>query len=326
MNQQHAIFHFKLANGELLKLRYKLAPTSLRDRWINIVNRRRNTKDKLELKISNKTTKDLEDLMRTINEIIEKINEYYDKKLPIFKNVSEMGGETLNHLHEEFELYGERHQQAFPVKVGEVRNNSIWPGSYFREDFHNAWLKLNEYIHIIETAAMPSHFPNFSCLVQYEPFERGDLLNPEDKLFLDTDFSWGQLYLGYNTLGKDWKDAAADNDLRLIANNQVKVQESFCSESWLNFSDHVSFHRREEMKFWDWYKNLSSDLKSKIPIDDMSQLALGRYYLGMIMFDEAFLKFHPRVEDWLVPYSELRRRWNLEVFSQIIEAVDIEII
>jgi len=324
---KNAVFYFELENGETLKLCYNLAPTSLLDRWVAIVNRRRATNDTLELKISNKTAKDLEYLMIIINNIIRTINDYYDKQLPVFNSVSEISMETLNHLHEEFELYGERHQLAFPIKDNKTRDPHVWPGLYFRKEFHHAWLKLNEYIHIIETALAPSNFPNFSCLIQYEPFEKGDTVNPVDKLFLDSDFSWGQLYLGYNTLGKDWKDAAADNDVRLIGNNQIKVQETFCSEVWLNFSDRFgSFHKITEMRFWKWYKDLSSELQSKIPVDNLSDLALGRYYLGSIEFDDTFLQFHPNREDWLVPYSELRRRWNTEVFSQIKCATDIEII
>jgi hypothetical protein len=326
MNQRYAIFHFRLKNGEILKIRYKLAFTSLLDRWIAIVNRRRKSKDILELKISNKTSKDLGELMSTINEVIEKINRYYDKQLPLFRNVSEITDEALNHLHEEFELYGERHQDAFPIKQGEIRDPNIWPGLYFKEDFHRAWLKLNEYIHIIESALSPSFFPHFSCLVQYDPFERGDPINPEDRLFLDTDFSWGQLYLGYNTLGKDWKDAMSDNDIRLIANNQIKLQETFCSEAWLNFSDHRSQHKITESRFWKWYTELSPDLKSKVPIGDLSALSLGRDYLGSVVFDDTFLKFHNNTEDWVMPYSEVRRKWNIEVFSKIEQAIDIEIV
>lgn len=330
MSQRYATFHFKLANGSPLKLSYALAPTSLRDRWINIVNRRRSTNDGLDLKISNKTTKDLGFLMDTLNEIIEKINNYYDRQLPLFNVVSEITMETLNHLHEEFELYGERHQQVYPQgippKIPENSNPDIWPGVEFKVEFHQTWMKLNQYIHITETAMSMDHFPNFSCLVQYHPFERGDPIEPLDKLFLDTDFTWGQLYLGYNTLGKDWNDAATDNDTRLVVNNQVKVQETFCSEAWLNFGDHITFHKSSEIKFWKWYRELPIDIKSKIPINDLSKLSLGKYYLGALVLDSAFLNFHPTESDWAVPCSDIRKRWNIEVFSQITEAVGIEII
>jgi hypothetical protein len=330
MNQRYAIFHFKLANGNPLKLSYALAPTSLRDRWINIVNRRRATNDSLDLKISNKTTKDLKFLMDTLNEIIKKINNYYDRQLPLFNDVSEITRETLNHLHEEFEEYGERHwsiyPQGVPPRLPANSNPNIWPGTEFKVEFHQTWMKLNQYIHITETALVPNDFPNFSCLVQYEPFERGDPVNPEDKLFLDTEFTWGQLYLGYNTLGKDWSDAAMDDDTRLVVNNQVKVQETFCSEAWLNFSDYIAFHKSSEMKFWNWYRDLPIDIQSKIPIENLSKLSLGKYYLGGVVLDNAFLNFHPKESDWAMPCSDLRKRWNLEVFSQITEAVGIEIL
>ena len=308
-----AIFHFELKSGEPLKLQYHLPYTSLLDRWISIVERRKATNDSIELKISNKTLTDLELLMSIINEIIDKINSYYDKQLPIYTSTTEINANTLNHLHEEFELYGERQE----------KNPDLFPG----EEFHHTWLRLNEYIHILETAIDTGPFPQFSCLVQYEPFERGDTVTSTDKLFLDTDFTWGQLYLGYNTLGKDWQHVMEDDDTRVITNNMIKFQETFCSEAWLNFSDSSrNAHKSTERQFWKWYIKQSPELQSKIPIDNLLELALGRYYLGVIALDETFLNFHPNKEDWLVPYSELRKSWNLEVFTKIKRAIDIEII
>jgi hypothetical protein len=118
--------------------------------------------------------------------------------------------------------------------------------------------------------------------------------------------------------------AYADDDKRVIINNQVKVQEWLSSEVWLNFSmDNVEARTKEfELNFYKWWKTLGDD----IPFPTISDVALGRYYIGQLSFDQTFLDFHPTYEDWLVPNSDLRYRWNLEVFSKIVKVTGIKIL
>ena len=333
-----AQFKFKLEDGSPLILTYNLQPNSLLPKWEKVVNDRKANefnipstefgKAPLELKIQNKTTDHLPQLMLKLNSIIQGINEYYDCPLPLFTNINEIDHHILNHLHEEFERYGERHG-AINNYVNYTLNPKVWPGVEFKREFHQLWLDLNQWIHITEAALSPSWFPNFSCLIQYTPFiEQGAPIDEEDKMFLHTRFTWGSLYLGYNTLGKDYDHTMNDNDQRVIANDQIKVQQFLSSEVWLNFAGEKvdALHKSEEYDFWVWYKSLSPELQAKVPIGNINALALGRYYLGSISFDNEFLKFHPKFEDWLEPNSELRRRWNLEVFSKINKVIGIKIL
>ena len=317
-----AKFHFKLQDGSPLVLTYWLQPNSLLPKWESIIQRRYG--DPIELKISNKGIDDLPELMNTINAIIVDINQFYDNPLPLFDSVKEIDREILNHLHEEFENYGARH--AVETYKDPTVNPDVWPGTHFKVEFHQLWLDLNQYIHIIETAMGSDYWPQYSCLVQYLPFEWGIAIEEQDRLFLDSNFEWGQLYLGYNTLGKDWKDASGDNDQRLITNDQVKIQQSLSSEVWLNFSSDPLFHKKMEFEFWMWYQGLDQELKNKVPVDSLNKLAIGRYYLGTILFDKTFTDYHDVYEDWTTPNSEVRKQWNLEVFSKITEAVNIEIV
>ena len=327
MKQYLARFHFELRDGSPLAITYQLQPNSLVPRWIDIVTKRQ--ADQLELKISNKGIEDLPYLMDTLNEIVKTINSYYDRQLPLFTSINEINRDTLNHLHEEFEVYGTRHQAVYPQGIAPVipadADPTVWPGTEFKMEFHQTWMKLNEYIHITESAMDNSGWPNYSCLVQYMPFEWGVAVTETDKIFLDNNFKWGQLYLGYNTLGKDWNDACMDNDQRLISNDQIKVQQSFCSESWLNFNAEAEMPKSAEAKFYQWWQSLSPGLQQLVPIDSINKLALGRYYLGQVVLDEAFLDFHPVHDDWLLPNSELRSRWNKEVFGKIVKAAGIEV-
>ena len=78
-------------------------------------------------------------------------------------------------------------------------------------------------------------------------------------------------------------------------------------------------------KFWNWYSSQSQEVKELIPIDNINKLALGRYYMGQLIYDETFLNYHDDVNDWLYD-AELKSRWNREVFSLIESATKIEII
>jgi len=322
-----AKFHFELEDGSPLVLSYKLQDNSLTPKWIDIVNRRKLenvSKDSLELKIQNKIQDDLPNLLEKLNNIIFEINKYYDKQLPLFVSTDELDHQILNYLHEEFELYGERHA-AMSNHYMDPRPDmdpNVWPGIGFKKEFHKLWLNLNQWIHITERAMLDYDHPNFSCLIQYVPFEEhGAQITTEDKLFLNHSPKWGQLYLGYNTLGKDYWHAFIDDDKRVVINNQIKVQQYLSSEVWLNFSkDIYNTANQFELSFYNWWKTLD------VPYVDIDELALGRYYLGEIMFDKTFLDFHTSYEDWLVPDSDIRKDWNLRVFRKIANATGIEII
>jgi hypothetical protein len=325
-------FYFKLRTGKELILTYSLQPNSLRDRWIQQVKtRNQEPKSYCDLKIANKTFQDALYLVEKLNSIVLNINKYYDKQLPIFTNTAEINRDTLNHLHEEFELYGERHQTLIVEQHYHTNvingNPKQWPGVKFNPDFHELWMQLNQWIHITETAwdIVDDKFPNFSCLVHIYPPVPGEPLNEIDKLFLDTNFEWGCLYLGYNTLGKDYSHTAQDNDVRVITNNQIKVQSLFSTEVWLNFEQVSADHKTEELKFWNWYSLQSQEVKELIPIDNINKLALGRYYMGQLIYDETFLNYHNDENDWLYD-AELKSRWNREVFSLIESAIKIEIV
>lgn len=337
-----AQFRFELEDGSPLILTYNLQDNSLTPKWLDVVKARKQEtpqstlkslisgstfpREPLELKIQNRTADDLPKLMEKLNSIASEINLYYDQPLPLFNSTKEIDHTILNYLHSEFERYGERHAQISQFGYRNlIGDPNKFPGTAFRQEFHQLWLDLNQWIHITESSMLTADFPNFSCLIQYTPFvEQGDTITNEDKLFLSHDYRWGQLYLGYNTLGKDYMHAYDDDDKRVITNDQVKVQKYLSSEVWLNFSkDYLDAETKEyELRFWNWWKTLGNNY----PMVNLSELALGRYYLGQISFDQTFLDFHPVYQDWLVPNSDLRRDWNLKVFKKIVKATGVKLL
>lgn len=327
-----AVFQFELRDGSPLNLVYDLHNTSLRDRWIKqVMDRNAESNTYVDLKISNKTIKDIGYLIDKINEVIVGINAFYDKQLPLFTETTKLDHEILNYLHEEFENYGERHEQIVIKEKRHLTNPGdpkVWPGNRFNLEFHNLWLKLNEYIHIIETAIATTGddlFLNFSCLVSVYPPVLGEPIQEIDKLFLDANFKWGELYLGYNTLGKDYHHALNDDDVRVINNEQVKVQEYFSTEAWLNFTEGSVASKMEEARFWTWYEKQEQSVKDKIPLDNLNKLAFGRYHIGSIVYNESFEKYNANYIEWMYN-PELRHKWNMEVFSQIERAIKVDII
>lgn len=303
-------FTFELENGDPLRLSYLLQPNSLREKWINEI-KTYGSKDNswLNLKISNKDISQLSELTAKLNSIIKSINDGYDFQiLTSLDGIEDISRETLNHLHEIFEEYG--------------ANRLLYKG----EDIHNFWLDLNEWIHITETAMETTKevFPQYHALVTIYPPYPGRKLEEKDKLFLTTDFSWGHLYLGYNTLGKDYMSAAQDNDVRVVTNKQVKVQEMYSSEAWLCFQNKSYYQKLVEFEFYKWYETIEQEAQELIPIENLNVLGLGRYYLGNIVINEDLLKFHPIEEDWYFNHR-IHKSWNVEVFSKVKKVTNIEI-
>lgn len=308
-------YTFELENGESLRLTYSLQPNSLREKWINeVITYRRNRETYLNLKISNKNISHLKELTDKLNSIISDINLIYKKvkkdvSLPTLNGTKDVGRESLNYLHEKFEEYG--------------ANPLLYAGEYA----HTRWLDLNEWIHITETAMETTGevFPQYSALVTVYPPYPGRKLEEKDKLFLSTEFTWGQLYLGYNTLGKDYLSASQDNDVRVVTNNQVKVQEMYSSEVWLCFQSSSYIKKVIELEFYKWYETVDQAAQERIPIENLNTLGLGRYYLGSILIDKTFLDFHPVRDDWYFD-MRLQKRWNEEVFSKVKSVTGMELL
>lgn len=310
-------FTFELEDGQPLQLIYLLQANSLREKWLNEVKTYLNESNTyLNLKISNKNYLHLNQLTTKLNSIIEDINSEYKYQILIpLSGTEDISREKLNDLHEKFEEYGE-HSSPYGGKL------------YNGENVHNLWLDLNEWIHITETAmeTREDDFPNYGGLVTVYPPYPGRVLEERDKLFLTTEFLWGHLYLGYNTLGKDYMSAVCDNDIRVIINEQIKVQERYSSEVWLCFQNktYTNMQKTREMEFYQWYESLNQESQELIPIENLNTLGLGRYYLGHILINKDLLKFHPVAEDWWTD-QKIQKQWNNEVFSKVKSVVNVKI-
>lgn len=316
MKRNNIIFSFKTLDGKYVPLNYSLYNNPLAEKWLRLVKLSIRKNLKLKTLFTNKTLDRVDELMLAINNILGYINSHYDKKLPLFSNMKELDNEILNYLHEEFEVYGDR--------MEELMDKEKWS-----QELHDKFLSLNDHIHMIETAIHSKHdnFPNFSSLIDFLPAGLHKTLTSEDKIFVSNKFEWGGLYLGYNTLGKDYLTIFPENDVEVIERDEVRVQQRFSTEVWLNFGS-SSWSTNTE-RFYQWYKNLPISLQNKVPITDPVALSLGRYKIGQLDITNTLLNFHAVGADWMVPACHdaywddrqptIHAKWNLEVFANICE-------
>ena len=103
----------------------------------------------------------------------------------------------------------------------------------------------------------------------------------------------------------------------------VKPQERFSAETWINFGpdDWTNYNIAS---FERWYLTLPKELQSRVPVDNLNELSLGRYRIGHILInDDYFLKYHPIEQDWLSHSHPIKQQWNKEVFSTFTEIIKI---
>ena len=179
-----------------------------------------------------------------LNRIIDKINDFYDRKVNRARDVSQA---TLNYLHEEYEIYGVRLTEKLGEKWWDTSWQILddrdpkavrWPGKTFNENFHSAFIELNDAIHMAEAFIMQLNEPltlnpEMSVLASYEPridYEFTD----EERVAFTPYTAFGDLYLGYNTLGKSLSQVIVDYDQRAADNDDIVEQKTWSNEIFIS--------------------------------------------------------------------------------------------
>jgi hypothetical protein len=288
-----------------------ISPTDLAKRWVIKVMSNQHFKDKyLHSAFINQSYKNIDKLQSRLINTVKDINLEYDQQLPLFEGTSLFNETILNELHRHFEVVGGR------IKEG------LEPSESLRKNF----LLLNELIHTYEEVLHSKDLPtsSMSVLIDYYRATEFEPIQERDKLHLTTQFMWGGVYLGYNTLGKDWLNVAHDNDIDVIKRNMVKPQIRMSAETWINFGQD-DVEKYTTYQFEQWYLQLSEDVKQLVPIDDLNKLSLGRYSIGQVLIDEEyFLKYHNNKHDWESYNHPIKGQWNSEVFSTFTKVTNIQ--
>jgi hypothetical protein len=282
-------------------LTYKIQRTQLAVRWLNLTKANlANANHKIDSVFNNRTSADVPEITDKINQIVLKINQLYDKSLPTYSIIDNA---KLNYLHEEFEIFGERLDE-------------LHMSGKFSYELQDKFFALNEHIHMCEDAIVtePNKWGGFGVLYDIHPIGLHLNVTEADKLLLESGFTWGRLYLGYNTLGKDWMAVSKDNDLEVINRGMVKPQKRFAAESWLNFNGDQE-ESNKVSSFIDWYSKLPSDTQKKVPLHNLNQLTFGRFPIGQVVIDDVFLKIDPNPDHWHLHRHNCKLQWNHEVLT-----------
>jgi hypothetical protein len=303
-------FTFKDNKGSEHIIPIVVYKTDIAKRWaVGVMYNQRLDDKYIHSAFINQSYNDISKTQQQLNNIVEQINTEYDLVLPVFADISVLDETTLNEMHRQYEVYGTR------IEEGLIPINRL----------HDNFLLLNEVIHTYENMVHngDSLVPPMSVLVDYYPQTEFYPILERDKLHLTTQFMWGGIYLGYNTLGKDWLNVAHDNDIDVIKRGTVKPQTRFSAETWINFGPD-DCDNYNIASFERWYLTLPTELQSLVPIDNLHDLSLGRYRIGQVVINNNyFLKYHPNKQDWLSYNHPIKRQWNEEVFSTFTEIIKI---
>lgn len=279
-------------------------------RWIEMTLKcQKDTSKKLHHTFFNKTIESVDQVRDKLSQCINRINMIYDIPINDFSDFKLLTFDQLNFLHQQYEIYGDRTDAL-------IRNGTNWSST-----MHSDFLLLNELIHQYEDCLSSKSNPvaNMAVLYDYYPQGLHAPLRDSDKLWFKTNLDWGGVYLGYNTLGKDWWNVFKDNDIEVIDREQVRPQERFAAETWINFGPDMgewwSLH-----KFNEWYENLPTNLKKKVPMNNIGNLSLGRIKIGQVITEGSNKEgyFHKYADDeshWSVFNHPIKNKWNEEVFS-----------
>jgi len=182
---------------------------------------------------------------------------------------------------------------------------------------NNTWEDINVLIHILEDH-LTKQLTDFQRTFNFYSESNFNKIpiKEEFKLFLTTDNRWGNLLLGYATIGKDYIDVARNNDTL----DDLAVQQFITSETFMNFGSEQPYALYENKKFYKWATLSNMD----IPLDNLNKLSLGRYLLGEVIITDTFLTFHPVTSDWYVPNHICKLTWNKEMLKDDATVTNIQ--
>lgn len=286
-------------DGQTLSIFFNLIDNNLVERWISLVNFSNDSNYSLTYtygKINSQN--ELIERLYHLNSLIETINSQYIRQLPLVESIEWLikNPHILNDLHEEYEKYGE--------SVNKFKLNKTM-------------IELNNVIHEFESILQNIKTPEkklCDSLIDWFPTGLHKNLEPEDYFLFDSQQEWGEIFLGYNTLGKSWIPVMHDNDIDVVKRNMIKPQKRFSAEFYIHFQGKPTITHFNNNKFYNWWKknNISQYYDPDVKL---SEFAFGFIPLGKIY---AFQKDNEKliVCDNAINTYEQKLHWNKEYWSK----------
>lgn len=303
---------------------FLLFDTPISRKWLEYFEKRKKGPHDLRensFKVDNKNKlKDKKEIER-FNYTIGVINKFYDRPLKYIDIVNE---HTLNYLHEQYEIYGERLENLLSqdywkktnqLNLSEEEKNK-WPGERFNEEMHFAFIKLNELIHnlefVTESKNPDNKLPGGIITTSLNP--RTDFeLSEDDWLNLVKWPKFGDLCLGYNTLGKNLEHIIYDQDYEAVERNAVFPQKTWSDELYVYLTYSSNYPKiRDYKKLWD---NLQITEKLGYEFGNHLKNREGYIKLGEIHPD-LLERYYSNKNGILIDFSKYDTLYNVEVIPE----------
>lgn len=298
-------------------LYFNIYDINLAHRWLEEFNR---ISENRAIKTANVNFSkgDLEKLKTKINSCIKKINKFYDIRIDLIKEVNH---NSMNVLHEHYAVYGERLKEKLDSKWWDTAHEIIkkdspeafvWPGIKFNEDMHYSFIELNNLVHkseIILANEPTEEIPGFIVSASFD--EKNDYdFKETDIQYLKPILDFGDLCLGYNTLGKNLRHIVDDFDLSSLDKNLIYPQKTWSNEFFISLqhSDNNPFWFQEYYKKW---KDLDVD-KFGFKFGDFFTNNEGYYCIGRLCSQQI---------NELYDYGSGLIKQDLSNFSQLFDAI-----
>jgi hypothetical protein len=216
----------------------------------------------------------LEACVARINHLVGEINARYTSRLATsdnsklrWLNPQQVASAALNQLHHEFEAFGDRfraHEFPDDTETGHL---------------HGLFSRLNNSIHACEGALINAGSSEQDAQqrahINFFP-DIYDSLNENDYQYFTQDFKFGELYMGYHTLGKDFMAVYGNDDADCVMRHEVRPQRIANTEVITWFGPDLQ-GEREKLREWWAIKGLdSSGYDLDDPTNAIGLLPIGR--------------------------------------------------
>ena len=153
------------------------------------------------------------------------------------------------------------------------------------------YVRLNKLIHSMEQ--QDDRYTDEPIITASFDFENSKTmpLENEDLMFFRIDRCYGDLCMGYNTLGKHWIEMASGDEKERI--DEVKIQKHLSSEGYMILRPSFEEPFVRTNMFIDWYKK---NTDGKLSLD----MALGYIVVGKLVMPV----------EWNTVYCENRAKWT----------------
>jgi MoaA/NifB/PqqE/SkfB family radical SAM enzyme len=305
-------------------LYFRLYNVPLAKKWINEMYRlKKNNFSFRERKIHHKNFKITPEFVDQFNKTIKQINKFYDQ--PLKYPITELTQDILNELHDAYAVYGQRNHAKLKEKWWDTAYLNYdadhfyahrWPGITFNEGMHHAFVKLNDLIHSSEVALKEDwkDASEFIGVSSYNPRNNYEL-EQEDLFCLKPFLDFGDLCVGYNTLGKSLKHVVYDEDEESLKKNLVIPQTTWSNE--ILFHMCPSDNTPEGYKFyWERWNKINPE-KYGFNYGEFYKNREGYYNIGTLTGQQKEDLWSMRHDTMKIDLSRFTDIYDISIISSI---------